>query len=386
MLIGLPGINPLIPLWYGILALAIGVAVHEIGHGIMTRVSNMEIKSMGLLFFIFPVGAFVEPDEDALVKSEKKVRTSIYAAGPATNIILAIFCAFMFSTVMVGSAQVASDGPVITSTFDGTPAQMAGLGNGYQIVAINGVPVSYSDIYDFDAPEPGSLMNITYLHDGKEYTTQVFSGLVIVRVDQGLPAVNAGLRSGMIIKSINNVTLNNEAKFRELLTQLEPGKIYDIVALEFNPESNSYVVSDKVKSITPVNRADHVVGGANMAYLGVTAPFLGAGIMNPQAVLDKMTNPFTGASSFGDYVSGSLFYIAMPFSGLQPLDGFYRDVFIPGGIFAGWDSDVFWVTANCFYWIFWINLMLGMTNALPAVPLDGGYLFRDWIDSLVKKV
>jgi len=47
---------------------------------------------------------------------------------------------------------------------------------------------------------------------------------------------------------------------------------------------------------------------------------------------------------------------------------------------------VFWVTANCFYWIFWINLMLGMTNALPAVPLDGGYLFRDWIDSLVKKV
>ncbi|MEM3059837.1 MAG: site-2 protease family protein, partial [Methanomassiliicoccales archaeon] len=36
------------------------------------------------------------------------------------------------------------------------------------------------------------------------------------------------------------------------------------------------------------------------------------------------------------------------------------------------------------YWIFWINLMVGLTNVLPAVPLDGGYLFRDWLDSFVK--
>ena len=27
-----------------------------------------------------------------------------------------------------------------------------------------------------------------------------------------------------------------------------------------------------------------------------------------------------------------------------------------------------------------------MTNALPAVPLDGGYLFRDWIDTIIRKV
>ena len=48
MLIGLPGINPIIPLWYGILALIVGVAIHEIGHGIMTRVAGMNIKSMGV--------------------------------------------------------------------------------------------------------------------------------------------------------------------------------------------------------------------------------------------------------------------------------------------------------------------------------------------------
>ena len=386
MLIGLPGINPLIPLWYGVLALAIGVAVHEIGHGIMTRVAGMKIKSMGLLLFIFPVGAFVEPDEEALVKAKKKIRTSIYAAGPATNIVLALFCAFIFSTVMVGSAEVAHDGPVITSVYGGTPAELGGLSGGYQILSINGVPVSYEDLYDLDAPEPGSLMTLTYQYQGEEFTTTVHSGIVVLGVIEGLPAANAGLKPGMIIHSIDGNILYNEARFRETLSELEIGKQYDIVALEYDADSNSYLVNENVKTITPVNRADHVTGGANMAYLGVTSLYLGAGIMNPQAVLDRMANPYMGADSFGDYLSGTLSYIALPFTGLQPLDGFYRDIFVPGGAFAGWDGNVFWVTANCVYWIFWINLMLGMTNALPAVPLDGGYLFRDWIDSVVRRI
>jgi membrane-associated protease RseP (regulator of RpoE activity) len=30
--------------------------------------------------------------------------------------------------------------------------------------------------------------------------------------------------------------------------------------------------------------------------------------------------------------------------------------------------------------------MVGLTNVLPAVPLDGGYLFRDWLDSLVQRI
>jgi len=31
-------------------------------------------------------------------------------------------------------------------------------------------------------------------------------------------------------------------------------------------------------------------------------------------------------------------------------------------------------------------LMLGATNALPAVPLDGGYLFTDGIEGLVSRL
>src|SRR2546428_6448898 len=49
-------------------------------------------------------------------------------------------------------------------------------------------------------------------------------------------------------------------------------------------------------------------------------------------------------------------------------------------------APVFWLFANALYWLFWLNLMLGATNALPAVPLDGGYLFKDGIEGLVSRL
>ncbi|MCI0497862.1 MAG: site-2 protease family protein, partial [Thermoplasmata archaeon] len=93
--VGLPGINPVIPLWYGILALAVAIVIHEAAHGILALIGRLRIKSLGLLFFVVPVGAFVEPDEDALKKAEPKVRDRMAAVGPATNILFAIMCALL---------------------------------------------------------------------------------------------------------------------------------------------------------------------------------------------------------------------------------------------------------------------------------------------------
>jgi len=386
MLIGLPGLNPLIPLWYGILALVVGVAIHEIAHGIMTRVHGMKISSMGILLFIFPVGAFVEPDEEALVKTSKKARSSVYAAGPATNIVFALVCAVLFSTVMVSSAEVAHDGPLVTGIYDNTPASRAGLLPGHQIVELNGTVVSYAGLYDFNAPAPGTNMSVTYYFNGEEHTTSIASGLVILSVSGDMPAGHAGLEPGMILASLNGTVIHNEADFRTRLQELAPGKTVGITALVYDEASASYVVSENITAITPVNRRDVVGGGPDMAYLGVTSTFLGAGMVDPAAILDRMAHPFAGADSVGDVFAGTLSYIALPFTGMQPLDDPYRDIFVPGGVFAGWDGDTFWLLANAMYWIFWINLMLGMTNALPAVPLDGGFLFRDWIDTLLAKV
>jgi membrane-associated protease RseP (regulator of RpoE activity) len=40
-------------------------------------------------------------------------------------------------------------------------------------------------------------------------------------------------------------------------------------------------------------------------------------------------------------------------------------------------SDIYWVVVNVFYWLFWANFLLGIANALPALPFDGGFVLRD---------
>ena len=47
---------------------------------------------------------------------------------------------------------------------------------------------------------------------------------------------------------------------------------------------------------------------------------------------------------------------------------------------------MFWMTAELLYWIFWLNIMLGVSNAIPAFPFDGGFIFLGWLDALMQKL
>ena len=49
-------------------------------------------------------------------------------------------------------------------------------------------------------------------------------------------------------------------------------------------------------------------------------------------------------------------------------------------------ENVFWITVNTLYWIFWLNLLVGMFNVLPIIPLDGGFLYLDALGSLVSRI
>ena len=73
LMIGLPGVNPVIPLWYGIIALVVAMVIHEFSHGILSRVADVKVKALGLLLFIFPIGAFVEPDEEEMKNMKRKI-------------------------------------------------------------------------------------------------------------------------------------------------------------------------------------------------------------------------------------------------------------------------------------------------------------------------
>ena len=144
MMLGIPGVNPLIPIWYGILGLIVAIVVHEFAHGILTRVGKMAIKALGLVFAIVPMGAFVEPDEDAHATTSKKNRMRVYAVGPATNIIVAFLFVLLFSQA-IGDARrrPSAEGPVIIQRGRRfARPNRPDSGYGCQILSIDGVNVT----------------------------------------------------------------------------------------------------------------------------------------------------------------------------------------------------------------------------------------------------
>lgn len=396
LILGIPGINPIIPIGYGILGLIVAIVVHEFAHGILARVNGMRLKALGLLVAMIPLGAFAEPDEDELTKANKRQRSGVYAVGPGSNIILATAFVLLFTMGMVATAVPMSHAPVMVSSLGGGPADMADLNFGDQILAIDGMTMDCLE--DFDsvlAPLPGNTVTVEYSRSGQLWNATVFSGVVVTSVSSGMPAEEAGVESDMMIHSINDTIVRNNDALTNALKATVPGETVELTMLKYDEVSGTYNQVPYIDNITLTSRKNYLssidpslIGPDFEDYgmMGINSAYLGAGVTTPDLIQQTLAHPFAGADSFADYAIGTLRYIALPFSGLAPVPNEIGQLFVPGGIFTGMDTGTFWMLANCCYWIFWINLMVGLTNALPAVPLDGGFLFNDWMDSLVARL
>jgi len=128
-----PGLNVTgLDLVYFILAVAIGVSLHEYLHAKIALKTGISVKSYGfLLALILPV-AFVEVDEEAFTKARKVVKVAVLSAGVVVNLIIALV-----STGII-MLLVSPTGFMIDDVQFGTPASRAGLQRGDIVYEING--------------------------------------------------------------------------------------------------------------------------------------------------------------------------------------------------------------------------------------------------------
>jgi len=305
MLLGLPGLNPLIPLWYGIFALVIAVVVHEFSHGILSALAKVKILSLGILFFVFPMGAFVEPDEEQLKKVEKKKRVRMFAAGPAANIIVAGICTLIFSMVLMSGVQPVAEGVGITDVTHGSAAYVSGIEEGYVMVSFNGIATT--EYSDFSRAVGNTRANQT---------------VVVGLYDPDLAGETRYVHVTLTDKSL--ITLREE--------------------------------------------------DAGKGFFGVST----------MTITTAHFHPIGGAEELGGVARSISTYVVLPLQRLSPVQEPTTNFYEVTGFWSFLPTNVFWIISNAFYWVFWLNLMVGLTNALPAVPLDGGYIFKDWLDTLVK--
>lgn len=311
----LPGINPIIPieyLFYIILAFIVAIVVHEFSHGILTYVGKLKVKSMGVLYMIFPIGAFVEPDEEQLKKTTISKRMRVYAVGPLSNFVVFFICLILFSFVFMSAVQ------------------------------------------------PGD-------------------GLTVYEVYKDSPAYDLGIEKGTIITEINGTDLtavgNINDKFVLYSTIINNTKANDTITISYIQNKVSYSNVD----IKLTDKYNYVIANSSKGK-GHTGIF---SFVNESGQLALLKNPFE------DPGYRLLSFISLPvlgyFEGYNPLTSPFIDAYNIQGPLGAIPDSVFWIIVNSLYWIAWLNLMVGIFNILPMIPLDGGYLFNDAIRASVRR-
>lgn len=328
-LLAIPGLNPMIPLGWGAIAFIFSLVIHELGHGLQARGHGMRIRSFGLLQLgPLPLGAFAEPEGEELFDAPRKERLRMFAAGPATN----IFAALIFMLLISAAAT-----------------------------------------------------QITSVHESVHV-----QGIV-----EGGGAEQAGMLPWDSILEIEGTPIPDYATFDSVLSQSSPGDDVEILVEHSDGEQEILIasLSDKREYYKANNWTDEQLD----AY-GIESgePFLGvSGISEATAGIDRLAGPFSpnvDASLGGRLLALPIHLVSImiiPFE-LQgvAIHPFQESLLVANdgaiGSILGTSGILFFV--NLFFWIAWVNILLGFTNLVPMVPFDGGHMFKDIVHNTLSGI
>jgi membrane-associated protease RseP (regulator of RpoE activity) len=135
----------LVPFWFWIVLVPFFMFPHEIAHGIVARAHKIRLKSVGILLLAIIPGAFVEPDDKQVGKSNIMAKLRLFSAGSIANLIFVILFSLIASQVIWPS--MVGKGLTIVGVNDTSPAAAAGLKVGMRLESIGGnaVDVTYND-------------------------------------------------------------------------------------------------------------------------------------------------------------------------------------------------------------------------------------------------
>ena len=328
-LVAVPGLNPVIPLGWGALAFVVSLVIHEFGHGLLARGHGMRVRSFGLLQLgPLPLGAFAEPQAEELMRAPRRERLRMFAAGPATN----LFAAFVMLLLLGGVAGQ------VTAKDD-------------------------------------------YLH---------VQGII---VDEG--AERAGMEPWDTLVSIDGKPIQSSEDFRTVLDGYAAHDTVDLVVLRQDGQRETLTATfgDKHAYYKALGWEDEVLGNLDIS---PGDPFLGVeGLSEGTAGIDRLAGPFSPRWD-GSVLQRVLMLpihildiLIVPFElngvAIHP----FEEALLTAGdgpVSAVLGTEGLLFMANLFFWLMWVNILLGFTNLIPMVPFDGGHMLRDMLHSFLSGV
>ena len=388
----IPGLNQYIPFVWGWIALFVTLLVHEFAHGILSRVEGVRVKSMGIVTVLFaPIAAFVEPDDEELFGGKdkpplvgKRARIRILSAGVISNFIVAAAAMALFFGPVIGAISPV-DRLIVVNVDENSTAEQDGYEMGMVLMQSKGKDVSSLEQFYHDLAGASEQGKLSLLFEDRERTLpltgQPERGILVGSIFKDSAAYAAGLPAMSVITEIDGQKAIDLGGFRELMNSTHPGQMVNITTAE----GRTYAVN-----LTARDAASKEQGGFIGIAISGNAVFSG-GATFQQAPARQFLEQLKAMPGMG--MSGFHLLLSLPFAGVPGLSqkgfpgfsGWLTTVFEPSGWAEPLGEKLFWI-ANLLLWIGWINLYAGLFNCLPAVPLDGGHIFRDLVQSGFERI
>jgi regulator of sigma E protease len=379
-----------------IVALFMAICLHELGHFIVAKRAGVKVEEFGIgipprLFGIkrgetvysvnaIPIGAFVKAAGEndptvprSLAGKGPWTRLGIYAAGPLVNIFLAFVLLSAFLALPIST--VASNGLMVHSVAENSPAEEAGIEPGDIILEIEGQPVrGRGDVQNIvNSVEEEAEITLLLLRNGQEEqitlkpeldpeSQQLKIGVwlwwnIVSNVGESSPAYEAGIRPGDTILSINGQVVYNDESISDALRSVEEGEEIKLVLLRDGKET----------SLSLTNVGYQTVPGVELRWVD--------GTHIEQERLPVWRAVYLGARDI----------IYMPVLIIEAIPQIIKspDMALVGPIGAG-QLTVEIVRSSGFSNILFmasiISLGIGIFNLLPIPPLDGGGMLVAFIE------
>jgi membrane-associated protease RseP (regulator of RpoE activity) len=187
----------------------------------------------------------------------------------------------------------------------------------------------------------------------------------------------------MYILSIDGQTIRTVSDFTDFMGTTSPGQEVSVEVAGSDDVSNEYMIE----------LAQHP--DEDKGYLGVytqgngfVETSLGFSVGEFPAreylqLLQQLPSMLTGAA--GWIIILGLPIIGFAGEGFPGFSGTLAQFYEPVGWAEPLGIGLFWI-ANSLLWIGWLNFYVGLFNCLPAVPLDGGHVFRDYLYSAIYRL
>ncbi len=209
----------------------------------------------------------------------------------------------------------------------------------------------------------------------------ISEGAIIFTVDTHSPASQIGLRTGVIITSLNGTVIHTGDDYFTAWNNTRANQTVNITYTMSGTQHTTLVtLGDKYIEYAkrPTIYVNNNQTNDGKGYLGIQS-LLRDSVYREYATILK--NPFF------DFPRGLLTFYSLPllgyFAGYNPLVSPFTETYVITGPLGALPVSLFWMIANAIYWIFWLNLAVSLFNVLPMVPLDGGFLFNDGIRAAI---